>query len=332
MKEIQSVLVTGGAGYVGSALVPRLLDEGYRVRVIDLYMYGDDVFPTCADHPKLEQVRGDIRDGALIDKCMEGMDAVIHLACISNDPSYDLDPDLGKSINFDAFRPMVASAKAHGVKRFVYASSSSVYGIKDDPEVTEDLVLEPLTDYSKFKAQCEQILLEYEGPTFTTTTIRPATVAGYAPRQRLDVIINIFCNLAVNKGEISIFGGAQKRPNIHIDDMARSYLMVLAAPKEKVAAKIWNVGYENHTVAQLAEMVRDVVGPQVKLTVTPTNDNRSYHVSSKKIKDDLGFEPAHTLRDAAVGLVDALKAGKLPDSLTDPKYFNIKMMQKINLK
>lgn len=329
MSDIRSVLVTGGAGYVGSALVPRLLEEGYRVRVIDLCMYGDDVLDP---HPKLDLVKGDIRDRAAIDRCMQGMDAVIHLACISNDPSYDLDPDLGRSINFDAFRPMVESAKAHGVKRFVYASSSSVYGIKDDPEVTEDLPLEPLTDYSKFKALCEQILLEYQSPDFTTTTIRPATVAGYARRQRLDVIINIFCNLAVNKGEISIFGGAQKRPNIHIDDMVRSYLMVLAAPKEKVAGKIWNVGYENHTVAQLAEMVKDVVGPQVKLTVTPTNDNRSYHVSSQKIKDELGFAPIHTLRDAAEGLVAAMKAGKLPNSLTDENYFNIKKMQAIKLK
>lgn len=329
MSDIRSILVTGGGGYVGSALVPRLLEAGYSVRVIDLFMYGDDVLDP---HPRLDIVKGDIRDRALVDRCMAGMDAVIHLACISNDPSYDLDPDLGKSINYDAFRPLVESAKAHGVKRFVYASSSSVYGIKDDPEVTEDLPLEPLTDYSKFKALCEQILLEYQSADFTTTTIRPATVAGYARRQRLDVIINIFCNLAVNKGEISIFGGAQKRPNIHIDDMVRSYLMVLAAPKEKVAGKIWNVGYENHTVAQLAEMVRDVVGPQVKLTVTPTNDNRSYHVSSQKIKDELGFEPVHTLREAAEGLVAAMRAGKLPNSLTDETYFNIKKMQAIKLK
>jgi nucleoside-diphosphate-sugar epimerase len=328
MSNLRSILVTGGGGYVGSALVPRLLEEGCMVRVLDLFIYGADVLDP---HPRLELVKGDIRDRALIDRCMTGIDAVIHLACISNDPSYDLDPTLGRSINHDAFRPMVESARAHGVQRFIYASSSSVYGIKSDPEVGEDLPLEPLTDYSKFKARCEEILAEYQAPDFTTVTLRPATVCGFARRQRLDVIINIFCNLAVNRGEISVFGGDQKRPNIHVDDMVRAYLAVLAAPREKVAGKIWNVGAENYTVAELAGMVREVVGDHVKLTVTPSNDNRSYHISSRRIKDELGFETIYTLRQAMEGLVARMKDGALPDSLNDPRYFNIKMMQSIHL-
>lgn len=329
MESLRSVFITGGGGYVGSALVPRLLAEGYRVRVLDLFIYGEDVLDP---HPELEIVKGDIRDAALVRKCTDGMDAVIHLACISNDPSYDLNPDLGRSINYDAFRPLVEAARDSRVKRFVYASSSSVYGIKSEPEVTEDLELEPLTDYSRYKALCEKVLQEYQSPDFTTVTIRPATVCGYARRQRLDVIINIFCNLAVNKGQITIFGGDQKRPNIHVDDMVEAYLAVLRAPAGKVAGRIWNVGTENYTVAQLGEMVRSVVGPEVQLTVTPSDDNRSYHISSARIKEELGFEPKHTLREAMEGLVEQMKAGSLPNSLDDPRYFNIKMMQGIDLK
>ncbi|MDR3516836.1 MAG: NAD-dependent epimerase/dehydratase family protein [Azospirillaceae bacterium] len=328
------VLVTGGAGYVGSALVPKLLAEGHKVTVLDLYLYGDGVriFPLCNDHPDLRQIKGDLRDRATVRAALEGVDTVIHLACISNDPSYDLDPELGRSINYDAFRPLIRDAKAAGVKRFIFASSSSVYGVKDVPEVTETLPLEPLTDYSRFKALCEQELLDEREPGFVVCIIRPSTVCGYAPRQRLDVVVNIFANQAVGTGRIRVTGGAQKRPNIHIDDMSAVYLHLLRQPDEKIDGKIWNAGDTNYTVADLAALVRKVIGPQVEIETVPTNDPRSYHVSGKKIRDDIGFELSHTIEEAVKGVADAISDGRLIDPLNNPLYFNIKQMQLLKLK
>ena len=193
------------------------------------------------------------------------------------------------------------------------------------------MTLEPLTDYSKFKADCESLLTKYQSDDFTTVTIRPATVCGYSPRQRLDVVVNILTNLAFHKREISVFGGAQLRPNIHIADMVEAYLALLNAPKEKIAGEIFNAGTENQTVLELAQTVQTVMGGDVKLVTTPTNDNRSYHISSKKIADILGFIPSHTIADASQDLKKALEQGLLPNSLTDERYFNIKRMQNLNL-
>ncbi|EKR74314.1 NAD-dependent epimerase/dehydratase family protein [Leptospira noguchii] len=328
-QEIKSIYITGGAGYVGAMLVPRLLSEGYKVTVLDLMIYGKDVLK---EHPNLTKIQGDIRDQDVLNQTIPGHDSVIHLACISNDPSFELNPNLGKSINLDAFRPLVEISKKHAVKRFIYASSSSVYGIKDEPNVTEDFSLEPLTDYSKFKADCEKILNEYLTDDFTPVTIRPATVCGYSPRQRLDVVVNILTNLAYHKREISVFGGAQLRPNIHIDDMVDAYLVLLRAPKEKVAGEIYNAGYLNFTVSEIANMVKEVVGEDVKLVTTPTNDNRSYHISSDKIYNQLGFRANRSIKLAAEDLKKAFDSGLLPNSLTDEKYFNIKRMQSISLR
>jgi nucleoside-diphosphate-sugar epimerase len=327
-QSLNKVFITGGAGYVGAVLVPKLLAKGYEVTVLDLMIYGEEVLPT---HPKLTKVTGDIRDAALLQQIIPRHDAVIHLACISNDPSFDLNPELGKSINLDAFEPMVQIAKAGGVKRFIYASSSSVYGIKEEPNVTEEMSLEPLTDYSKFKAMCEEILAKYQSDEFTTLTIRPSTVCGYSPRQRLDLVVNILTNLAIQKGEITVFGGSQKRPNLHIEDMTDLYCLLLELPKEKIAGKIYNAGYENHPVAELAEIVKNVVGPSVKITTSPTDDLRSYHVSSQKIKEELGFEATHSINDAVKDLKEAFDNGLLPESLSNPRYFNVKLMQLIEL-
>jgi nucleoside-diphosphate-sugar epimerase len=326
--QFKNILVTGGAGYVGAVLVPRLLKEGCRVTVLDLMIYGEDVLPT---HHGLNVVKGDIRDQALLQEVIPGHDALIHLACISNDPSFELNPHLGKSINLDAFRPLVQISRRLGVSRFIYASSSSVYGIKEEKDVHEDMTLEPLTDYSRFKADCEQILLEFEAPGFSGVTIRPATVCGFSPRQRLDVVVNILTNLAYHKREITVFGGEQLRPNIHIVDMVEAYLVLLEAPSEKIAGQIFNAGYENQPVAELAQTIKEVVGNDVRLVTSPTDDNRSYHISSKRISEELGFTATHSIREASTDLVQAFRNNLLPNSLEDERYFNIRRMQSLNL-
>ncbi len=328
-KSGRSVLVTGGAGYVGSVLVPKLLGAGHRVTVLDLFIYGDTL-AGVADHPDLRQLRGDLRDAAVVSDALKGCDSVIHLACISNDPSFELDPGLGKSINHDAFQPLVRAAKAAGVERFIYASSSSVYGIKEDAEVTEDLELEPLTDYSRFKALCEEELLAERAPGFAVLVLRPATVCGYSPRLRLDLTVNILTNHAINNGRIRVFGGSQKRPNIHIADMTDLYLHGLAAPAAAIDGKVFNAGYENHPVMEIAKMVKEVVGG-VPIEVVKTDDLRSYHVNSNKIRRELGFAPAHTIEQAISDLRDAFQAGEVPDPMKNPLYYNIKRMQELRL-
>jgi nucleoside-diphosphate-sugar epimerase len=328
MPQFSTIFITGGAGYVGAQLVPRLLDEGYRVTVLDLMIYGDNVL---AEHPRLRKITGDIRDQKLLRQALPGHDAIIHLACISNDPSFELNPELGRSINLDAFRPLVEISRDVGAQRFIYASSSSVYGIKAERDVHEGMSLEPLTDYSRFKADCERILAEYQSEAFTTVTLRPATVCGYSPRQRLDVVVNILTNLAYHRREISVFGGEQLRPNIHMADMVQAYVTLLAAPSATMAGQIFNAGYENQSVAELAQAVKDVVGEDVRLIVSPTNDNRSYHISSRKIREELGFVATHSIREAVQDLVQAFDRGLLPDSLTDERYFNIRRMQSLQL-
>lgn len=331
MKPIKDVLITGGAGYVGAVLVPKLLKKGYRVKVLDLFLYGEDVFDEVENSSSLIQIKGDIRDKALLDKSLEGVDAVIHLACISNDPSYELNPNLGKSINYDAFGPLVDISKKKGVNRFIYASSSSVYGIKDEEKVTEDLCLEPLTDYSKYKAKCEEILLKNASDDYIVTIIRPSTVCGYSPRLRLDLTVNILTNHAVNNNLITVFGGEQKRPNIHIEDMTDLYLFLLDQPDHKIQKKIYNAGYQNYKVMEIAEIVSDALGGDIPVKVTETNDNRSYHVSSEKIEKELGFRARHTVAQAVQDLKQAFDTNQIPNAMDDIRYYNIKTMQAVEL-
>lgn len=324
--EKHTVLVTGGAGYVGSVLVPKLLAEGHAVRVLDTYYFGDDVLAGARGLPGLTEIKADMRDRAVLDRSLKGCTAVIHLACISNDPSFELDPSLGKSINYDAFFPLVELSKKHGVKRFIYASSSSVYGIKDEENVTEELELKPLTDYSKYKALCEDVLLKEREKGFAALVLRPATVCGYSPRLRLDLSVNILTNLAVNKREITVFGGSQHRPNLHIQDMTDLYCQTLKWPAEKIDGKVYNAGWQNLTIREIAELAKKEVGDDVRIVTSPTDDLRSYRVSSAKIKKELGWEPRYGVPEAIRELVAAFKAGKIPNSLTDPRYFNIKTM------
>ena len=331
-NRFRRVMVTGGAGYVGSNLVPKLLATNYEVSVLDLFLYGEDLFGKYSDDARLRQFKGDLRDPTAVARALEGCDAVIHLACISNDPSFDLDPELGKSINYDCFRPLVKASKRAGVRRFIYASSSSVYGIKADARVTEDLPLQPLTDYSKYKAMCEEVLEKEREPGFVGVTIRPATVCGYAPRLRLDLTVNILTNLAITNGKITVFGGEQLRPNLHMEDMTDLYLRLLEAEDAMVDGKVWNAGYHNLKVREIADMVRERVGENVEIVVTPTNDHRSYHVSSDKIHRELGFKAARSVSDAIVDLKAAFAAGKVPNSMTDDKYYNIRRMQCVRLR
>tara|TARA_B100002019_G_scaffold293389_1_gene320672 strand:+ start:8164 stop:9147 length:984 start_codon:yes stop_codon:yes gene_type:complete len=326
---MKNIFLIGGGGYVGSALVPKLLELGYNVAVYDLFIYGKEVLE---NHKNLSLIKGDVRDLKLLETKLKGFDFIIHLACISNDPSFELNPKLGKTINLDCFRPLVEIAKKQNIKRFIYASSSSVYGIKAEKNVIESLSLEPLTDYSKYKVECEKILNEYTSDNFETVIIRPATVCGYAKRQRLDLVVNILTNLAFNNRKIKVFGGEQLRPNIHIEDMADIYLKVLIADKNLVNGEIFNAGYDNFKVMDIALAVKDILGDDIIIETYPTDDNRSYHVSSEKIQKTLNFLPKYTIRDAIRDLKLAFMANKLPNSLEDSKYFNIKKMQEINLK
>ena len=336
MGSNQTVLVTGGAGYAGAVLVPKLLAAGYRVRVLDLYLYGKHVFDDCRS-AMLEEFEGDLRDLAVVARALSGCDAVIHLACISNDPSFELNPVLGRSINLDAFPPLVKLSREAGVRRFIFASSSSVYGISDSPDVTEDHPLRPFTDYSRFKADCEPVLLEQQSSDFTTLVLRPATLCGYSPRQRLDLTVNILTNHAICNRRITVFGGLQLRPNFHVEDMADLYLQVLNEPAERIGGQIFNAGYENHSVSALALIVKQVVEKElgcgnIEIVTTPSDDLRSYHISSAKIQRTLGYRPRRSIEDAVRGLVSAFRSGKLPDSMTKSTYFNIKRMQEVNLK
>ena len=324
---MKNIFITGGAGYVGSVLTPALLSKNYNVTVYDLFIYGD----TLEKHKNLKTIKGDLRNTTLLEESLKNQDQVIHLACISNDPSFELNPSLGKEINLDAFEPLVSLSKQSGVNRFVYASSSSVYGIKTEKDVHEDMSLDPLTDYSKFKADCEKILFNYTSDNFVTSVIRPATVCGYSPRQRLDLVINILTNLAYHKKEISVFGGSQLRPNIHIKDMVRAYELFIEVDPNKINGKIFNVGFENKTVNELALSVKSVIGDDVKINTLPTDDNRSYHVSSQKIFRELGFEAKFTIEDAVIDLKNAFDNKLLKNTLENIDYFNIKKMQNLKL-
>jgi len=330
---MKKIFVTGGAGYVGSVLVPKLLAHGHKVKVIDLYLYGDDVLDSVRDNPNIVQVKGDIRNEKLLAKEIAGYDTVIHLACISNDPSFELNPKLGKSINLDAFPGLVQAAREAGAQRFIYASSSSVYGIKEEPDVREDAEKTPLTDYSLFKLQCEQILMEgADDGVMTKIIVRPATVCGYAPRMRLDLTVNILTIHALVNHRIRIFGGAQLRPNLNILDMVRAYELFLDAPHDKVHGVPFNVGYHNYSVEAIAGMVKQTLGDEtIRMEYVPTNDNRSYHINSDRIRERLGFEPRHSVEDAIRSIAEACRQGRLAEPMTNPLYYNIKRMQKLIL-
>lgn len=332
----KKILVTGGAGYCGNTLVPALLNKGYEVIVYDIMYYGHKHLPI--NNKKLTVIAGDIRNIEYLKSYLKDVDVFLHLACISNDNSFELDEALSTSINLDAFEPMVIAAKAAGIKRFIYASSSSVYGVSDAPEVFEDHPLVPLTLYNKYKGMCEPMLFKHTDENFKGVIFRPATVCGYSGRQRLDLSVNILTNLAIRNGVITVFGGEQLRPNLHIQDYVDLCIKLIEADGSQIEDQIFNCGYENMSIINIAYAVKEVVEEEfpdkglIEIEITDSDDKRSYHISSEKIKSSLGFIPRYSVKDAIRDLCRAYKQDLLPNSLEDDIYFNVRTMKKINAK
>lgn len=329
------VLVTGGAGYCGSVLVPQLLRSDYVVTVYDTMFFGNDFLPK--DNPNLTVTKGDIRDVDAFSAAVSGHDIVVNLACISNDASFELDESLSTTINIDAFEPMVVASKEAGIRRFIYASSSSVYGVSDQPDVTEDHPLVPLTLYNKYKGMCEPLLKKHTDESFIGVTFRPATVCGYAPRQRLDLSVNILTNHAITNGTIKVFGGTQMRPNLHIKDYCHAVEMLMTAPGDKVADEVFNIGFQNMRIADLAVLVKKVVEEEfpekapIEIVTTPSDDNRSYHINSDKVTRVLGFKPSFTIEDAIRDLCTAFRDGAIPNSMSDDGYYNVRTLKALGV-
>jgi len=319
------ICLTGGAGYVGSALVPYLLGKGHKVTVLDTFWFGDHL----PNSPNLRKIPGDIRKRIDLRRAFEGQDAVIHLACISNDPSFNLNPNLGKSINYSCFQDILSIAQENHIKKFIYASSSSIYGVSNAKDVTEETEKKPLTDYSKFKLQCENDLRSF-GMGGVWTIIRPATVCGYAPRLRLDLVVNILTTHALINKKMTIFGHSQKRPNINVQDMIRAYDFVLNADERLIDRQAFNVGFENKSLCEIAETIKDVLKKDIEIDEEPTNDPRSYHINSDKFLN-LGFKPEFDMKDAVLSIKKAYSKHKLHYPLSNPKYHNIKKMQELGI-
>lgn len=310
------ILVTGGCGYKGTVLVPKLLNLGHEVTVVDIQWFGNFLAP----HAHLRVVEGDVRD---IDRCpVEGHDAIIHLSSVANDPCSDLDPKLTWEISALATMQLADRAVRAGVRQFIYASSGSVYGVKHEPQVTEELTLTPLSEYNKTKMVAERVMLSY-ADRMAVQIVRPATVCGYSPRMRLDVSVNMLTMQALTKGVITVFGGNQTRPNIHIDDITDVYLHLLARPE---LTGIYNAGFENITILEIAERVQRHVHSQIR--ITPSNDPRSYRVNSDKLLAT-GYVPKKTVEDAIKELVARHRANELRD---EDQFHNLKWMQRAMLK
>jgi|TARA_B100001964_G_C14240976_1_gene605009 nucleoside-diphosphate-sugar epimerase len=331
--NFKSIFITGGAGYCGSRLVPQLLNEGYKVTVFDTLYFGDEFLPKSNKNFTL--IKGDIRDAKKLKESCKNHDVFLNLACVSNDASFELDENFSTEVNLKAFEPMVLAAKESRIKRFIYASSSSVYGVSDKKDVTEDHPFVPLTLYNKYKGMCEPILLNNTDENFEGLIFRPATVCGYGPRQRLDLSVNILTNHAVNKNRITIFGGEQLRPNLHIQDYCDFVKLAIESPAEKIKNQQFNVGYQNLSIAEIGKIVKKVVQSEfndksnIDLVFAKSNDKRSYHICSDKVKNVLGFQPKYSIEDAVKELCDHFKKGDFKNSFDDDKYFNVQRLKKI---
>lgn len=322
----KTVLITGGAGYVGTQLVGALLQLGFRVKVADLFLYGNNFEP----HADLELLKGDVRDLAFIRQALQNTDAVVYLACVSNDPGYEMDTQIGHEINYLAFEPFVKAAREAGVKRFLYPSSCSVYGNAGQQVKDEEGVVAPMTDYATCKHLCEEVLSRYSSPEFGTVILRPATIYGYSPRMRFDLLINQLTNQIYNSENITLSGSHRIRPSLHILDMVSVYCQLLSCDKELFNGKIFNLAYDNLSVLTIGEKIAEILGKQPVFHIENSNDQRSYSVSSEKISRELGFCPSYGIPDAVCGIVDALQSGALSETFSNPLYYN-KMIQKKTL-
>lgn len=332
MIRMRRILLIGGAGYVGAELQKHLVLNDYKVTVFDTFWYPQGQWkPSDGEFSsQITYIEGDVRNRDALKVALNGIDTVIHLACISNDPSYELNPKLSKEVNFDSFKEFVDLLNDSEVKNLIYASSSSVYGVKTEPEVTEDLVCEPRTDYSKFKVLCEELIYDKLKPRIRRTILRPSTVCGYSKRQRFDLVVNILTIQAITAREIRVDGGGQFRPNLHIHDMCRAYVSILEASEDIVNGKTYNVAGENLTVMDIANRVKNAVGNDVNIKVLPVVDDRSYRVSGKSILNDLGFMPLKTVDDAILDIKNAYLQGLFGD-IQDSSYYNIRTMKNLNL-
>jgi len=315
----QRLLISGGGGFVGTVLTQRLLSLGHDVRVLDTFWFGDFI----PAHERLTKVRGDMRDGALLDRVLDGVDTVVHLACLSNDPTSDLDADLTRAINYDACVDIVRRAKTSGVGRFIYASSASVYGVRDEADITEDMRLEPITLYSQYKAEIEQIVFNAGSDRFTTVAVRNSTVCGYSPRMRLDLIVSIFVMAAMKKGVITIEGGTQLRPLIHMGDLVDLYVGLLDADHAAIQQQAFNISGDNYRVADVARMVQARV--PCELTFTSVTDPRSYHVNTDKARRVLGYTTTRSIESAVDEIKDAFARGLIQE--TDSRCYNIRHLK-----
>ena len=312
----QRVLICGGGGFVGTVLTGRLLSLGHEVRVLDTFWFGDFLAP----HDRLTKIRGDMRDGGLVGRAVAGVDAVIQLACLSNDPTSDLDADLTRAINYDACADVVHRAKASRVRRFIYASSASVYGVRDEPDITEQMDLAPITLYSQYKADIEQILFDAGSERFTTVAVRNSTVCGVSPRMRLDLIISIFVMVAMKKGLITIEGGTQLRPLIHMEDLVDLYVLLLDAGHQPIDRQAFNISSANFPVMDVARMVQARIPCQLEFA--SFTDPRSYHVSTAKARNVLGYTASRPIETAIDEIKEAFDRSLIDE--TDRRSYNIR--------
>jgi len=309
------ILVTGACGYKGTVLVPKLLSQGHQVQALDTQWFGNYL----QAHQNLTNIKGDVRDVDSID--LRGVDAIIHLSAIANDPCGDLNPKLTWEVSALATMLLADKARRNGVKQFIYSSSGSVYGVKEEDQVTEDLELKPITEYNKTKMVAERVLLSYE-QDMAIQIIRPATVCGYSPRMRLDVAVNLLTMQALSKGKITVFGGDQTRPNIHMEDITNAYIFLLDNPS---VTGVYNAGFENISIMDIAKLVTKHL--PVEISTVPSNDPRSYRVNSDKLLKT-GFKPTKTVEDAIQEIIQKFNAGLLKD---EDRYYNLKWMQAGNL-
>jgi nucleoside-diphosphate-sugar epimerase len=328
------ILITGGFGYVGSRLTPLLLEKGYGVRVIDLNLYGDNGLESLQSNAQFLQwkerfdfIRADIRDSEALKKATQSIDTIIHLAAISNDPTGQLDEILTKQVNFDAVGALLSIAKKNGVGRFINASSSSVFGIKDDENVTELLEPEPITFYSKYKMLAEWLVKVANQPNFVTVNIRPATICGYSPRQRFDLTVNKLTADAVQKKKMTVHGGDQRRPNIGMTDMINLYSLLIETDSKLIAGETFNFGFENLKVIEIAKVIQNELADlNVPIEVTDTLDKRDYHISSQKILNELKYQPVSSIQAEVAHLRKQIESGAYGD-IESPQWYNMKTMQ-----